>query len=334
MSDDDTNRKDAESAEGKAIYQFAMWLEDNQGSMGEDAPGYEIVQTLDEDTTLKGIMFFNEKGSRKFPVGWYVRRNPRWQDVWLERYAADHPEIADTIRARLLPVREFNEYFKHRNSVDVLKQAAWCKLNRMRWIKVRSLDFIGQDDDECEYELFMSSHWNSALDSYCKEIAFRARWHDKAEGLDMLDKDQTKIKNDYALCVPFVVPEAVKHGIYQVNADAVLNHHFSPEYVEEFIQQDTVLADIGEIMPKPATGEIPIRYTSTHQLLGRFMAFVENAYLHKDDNEFEWEDALMMGRMAASEIATDGFYSRVDLLNMLADLKKRFARASGEKVEE
>lgn len=323
---------------GFIIAAVATLIEENGQGMGDDEVKASFPQ-IEECTAeqMDGILFYNAtppRRKRDYGMGWYVRRTPRWQDVWLARFGEAHPEIADTMRGKLLPVREARPYYgdAHRmDTADLIRQVAYSLLMREKWSyaanEMRAQAVGGHQ--HCEFASVVFQTWNEAAAHKVKEVEFRAKYVLKVESISGLDAATKKLLADYKRVMDFVT---VSHEFVYVQEAIIQDAYYSPEFVQAFIQADVMDASIGEVVPVPPPDKIPVRLLGWRESVVRWIKYFEAAYEAKDKDDFLWDDALTLARAEAREFAKDKHW--LQLGSYIDDARKRLARMMGEKWED
>jgi hypothetical protein len=323
---------------GEMVYQVAALIEEE----GQAVSTERITEVMEwdadifmlEDAEIEGIIFYST-GSRKFATGWYVRRRPRWQEVWLERYGAEHPAIAAGVRARLLPERKGERYVMGMDltaaTEDILRWMAYARLEMERWGYLSKSQEHKKLKRGWSYFDFQYRIVSAAHSQFRRELEYRMQYVVKAERINGLDKGQRALLEDYRQIERlFKIHDEMVFFIK--DGEMLLNQHFSEEFVAAYIQQDTLDPTLGDVVPVPAPDKVPTRYLSQRELLIRFFQFVEDAAADKDG--FEWDDALTMGRVAAQEAMKENPYLLLRETEFIDGVQKRLARALGEPLEE
>lgn len=323
---------------GFVIAAVATLIEDKgQGLADEDVRA--VFPQIGECTAeqMDGIIFYNDKPPRRksdYAVGWYVRRNPRWQDVWIKRFGEELPELADSLRKQLLPQRETKIYHGGDASLDtaeLLRQLAYSVLMRKKWSyagdEMRAA--VRGDFQHCEFASVAFLTWNEANAYKVKEVEYRAKYVLKAEQISGLDSHHQKMLEDYRGVMQYV---KVQGGMVFVQEDVILETHYTPEFVQAFIQQDVMDASIGEVVPVPLPEKVPVRLLGWRELVARWVRYFETAYEARDVDDFAWDDALTLARAEAKAFAEKSHW--LNLGGYLEDARKRLARMMGQKVEE
>lgn len=320
----------------RAIYEIAQHIESSGNGVShttiKELAAYPVFDQATKEDCDK-IIFYSE-GSRKFSAGWFVRRNPRWQDTFIQRFGELVPDIAEQLVASLLPQR--TERYSPRGlpfesiaTGDLLLYAVYTKLQWQRWIAYTDAD----TDVAHELDEQGTTHGDTirhilgdATRAWLRELEFRCEWAEKAETLRGLDKDQQKMLTDYQKVLPFVksVP-----GFRQADSEALMAALYSPEFVEAYCQQGTMDATIRDLTPLPLPDKVPIRYTTTRELLMRFFEFVALGFEDKDS--FEYEDALHLATTEAKK-AHEESNNLFGLRTYFDGLRKRLGKMMGEQA--
>ena len=306
-----------------AIYNVAIRLTKDNGladNILADVPGFDLVKSADKDA-LKGIMFYSE-GSRKYSDGWYVRRRPRWQDVWLERHGENEPDIANKLSASLLPTREHEDmniggYLSNQETTELLRRAAYAMLERRRWSAL--------DTDQAS---MMHGTWLDIVDYYERELGYRALWLNKAEKLK-LDTDRKRTLKKYDGVQPYVKGIYHEGQFAEIDMGAIFNAYYTPSFTDVYIKQPYLDATLAELTPLPAPEHVLAVHMSTWQMIQTFLEFVLQAHNNRDNDEFAFEDALLAIKREVVELNEVSPYM-FRRLEYFEDFKLRLARVLGQ----